>query len=45
MGGKNGVAFAQQAHEYILKAGGLLGDNHVLRFGESVPKDDMWQGA
>ena len=45
MGDRNGVAYAQQAHEYILKSAGLLGEAHWLRFGDSIPLHDMWQGA
>ncbi len=37
MGDTNGVPFAQEAHEFMLRAADLLGDRQVLRFGKTVP--------
>ena len=45
MGDKNGVPFAQEAHEFMLRSQGLLGPDVCLRFGASPPLGDVWQGA
>ena len=45
MGDRNGVAFAQECHEYMLRAGDLLGVEQTLRFGESFPKTQLVEGA
>ncbi len=45
MGDKNGCAYGQEAHEFILKAGGLMGIDTTLRFGEPTPFGDFWEGA
>ena len=45
MGDANGVAYSQEAHEFVLKAAGLLGVERTLRFGEPVPLTDTLEGA
>ena len=45
MGDQNGVAYAQSAHEFILEAGGLMRPEHVLRYGESLPRSALLEGT
>ena len=45
MGDANGVAWAQECHEYILKAGNLLGVDETLRFGQALPHSSCVEGA
>ena len=45
MGDRNGVPFAQETHEFMLRAAGLLGVDSTLRFGKSVPRGNLWEGA
>ena len=45
MGDRNGVAFAQETHEHILRSAGLLQLPKTLRFGKSVPQTALWEGA
>ena len=44
-GDKNGVAYAQEAHEYMLLANGLLGTDVTLRYGAAAPLTRLWEGA
>ena len=45
MGDRNGVPFAQETHEFMLRAAGLLKADVTLRFGQSVPRGPLWEGA
>ena len=45
MGDRNGVPFAQEAHEFMLKAAGLLDGHCTLRYGASAPLGPSWEGA
>ena len=44
-GDKNGVAFAQECHEYMLKVNGLLTPMVTMRYGASAPLTKVWGGA
>ena len=45
MGDRNGVPFAQEAHEEILRRSGLMRDENVLQYGGSTPHTDVWEGT
>ncbi|CAE7654091.1 unnamed protein product [Symbiodinium sp. CCMP2592] len=45
MGDRNGCAIAQATHEGILRKHGGLDPETTLRYGQSAPRGDLWQGV
>ena len=45
MGDRNGVAYAQEVHEHVLRSAGLLPTNQTLRYGEALPKTSLLEGV
>ena len=45
MGDTNGCAIAQATHEAVLKSAGLLAPEVTLKYGDPVPKSDLWEGV
>ena len=45
MGDTNGCAIAQATHEAVLKSAGLLSPEVTLKYGDPVPKSDLWEGV
>ena len=43
MGDHNGVAFAQNTLEGILRSGGALKAESLLKFSRPIPQDKLWQ--